>query len=278
MSISIDGKQLADTILAKLRQQITAQHLSPHLEVILVGDNPSSVSFIKQKQKAAESIGATVHLNQLPVTISKEEMSKLIHSYNTSKKVSGIIIQRPLPTETNIPASIVSSIDPKKDVDGFVPHSGHEVPVAKGIVSILEHIFYTHLANKTDFVTWLRSQHTVVIGKGETAGKPIAQSLQRLSVPLVIIDRSTQHPEELTKKATIIISCAGTPGLITSASIQAGVILLAVGMNKEDGAWVGDYRVEDIKDKASFYTPTPGGVGPVNVACLMQNLVTTAEF
>lgn len=278
MGICIDGRHIAEEILTTLREHVKKSHLSPHIEVILIGDNPSSLSYIKQKQKAAESIGATLHLTQFEPTVTKEELKNTISTFNTAHNVSGIIIQRPIPVQSTIPPDIISSIAPEKDVDGFVPHTIHEVPVAKGVISILEYIFYKQFNTpQLDFPTWLRGQHVVVLGKGETAGKPIIEILEKFSVPVIIIDRSTPNPHELTKEATIIITCVGVPGLISRNHIQDQVILLSVGLSRVDGKLIGDYDVEDIQDKASFYTPTPGGVGPVNVACLMQNLVKAAE-
>lgn len=278
MGVRIDGNKIADELLASLREQIKVHNLHPHLEVILVGNDPGSLSFIKQKQRAAESIGATVNLTQFSPSVTKDEMATLIHDFNSSLKVSGIIIQRPLPAETKISASVITSIDPGKDVDGFVPHSRFEVPVAKAIIKILEKIFYTGFDTpQIDLINWLRSQRVVIIGKGETAGKPILHLFERLSIPVIVIDRSTMHPHELMKNASIIISCAGSAGLIAGKYLRDNSILIAVGLSRVDGSLVGDYDEEDIREKVSFYTPTPGGVGPVNVACLMENLVKASE-
>lgn len=278
MGVRIDGKKIADELLASLREQIKVHNLHPHLEVILVGADPGSLSYIKQKQKAAESIGATVNLTQFSPSVTKDEMIKQIQSLNSSSTVSGIIIQRPLPAETKIPASVISSIIPQKDVDGFVPHSRYEVPVAKAIIKILEYIFYKEFDTpQIDLINWLRTQRVVIIGKGETAGKPILHLFERLSIPVIVIDRSTLHPHELMKNATILISCAGSAGLITGKHIRDSSILIAVGLSRSEGSLVGDYDEENIREKVSFYTPTPGGVGPVNVACLMENLVKASE-
>lgn len=246
--MKIDGKAIADELLDKLSLKIKKLGVTPTLAVVLIGDNPASIAYIKQKQKAAEKIGAKVILSQ---------NLKDVNKFNDDTSIHGIIIQRPLPNE-NIPEVMLT-----KDVDGFEKGSPFTVPVVLAVKTIL----------KSTGIEYL-NKRMVVIGRGETAGKPIAEYFKTSHV----VHSQTPHPQEVLKTADIIITCVGKEKVITKDSIKPGVILIGVGIWRDsNGKLRGDYNEDEIKDIASYYTPTPGGVGPVNVACLMQNLVTAAN-
>ncbi len=276
----IDGKAIGDQMLEKLHAEVISTKIHPHLLVLLIGDNPSSQSYIRQKKNAAERIGAICTLLQFPADVSEEIIRNTIHTANLNTDIHGIIVQRPLPSSSQISEQVLNSVDLKKDIDGFLQDSPFEVPVAKAIITILEKIFYEQFNTpQLDLISWLRKQDIVVIGKGVTAGNPIRKILERLGLPVVGIDRSTPNPEEITKGADIIISCVGKQGTIPASAIKSEAILLSVGLSRgTDGKIHGDYEERDIQEKALFYTPTPGGVGPVNVACLMQNLVKATRI
>lgn len=258
----IDGKQIAQNILASLSFQHT-----PVLQVILVGDNHASLSFIKQKQKAAETIGAKVLVSHLPDgrQVSLQQLQDIIHQYNDDPSIHGIIIQRPVPMK-NV-GDILNSVAPQKDIDGFVPNSPFSVPVALAVEKILDSVS----------PDW-KSKRIVIIGRGETAGKPINDHLLKLDCTTSVIHSLTRYPKEILRQADIIISCVGKERTVTKDDIKPGLILMSVGITRNaEGKLVGDYDEEEIKGIASFYTPTPGGVGPVNVACLMANLVAASK-
>ncbi len=276
--MKVDGRAIADHILDTLRTKVTElkkQGITPTLAVVLVGDDMGSLSYIKQKQKAAESIGAKVIFEQLPTTTSAEALASTIAHYNNDATVHGLIVQRPVP----LPQvdQILEKVSAVKDVDGFVAHSPFQVPVARGVVTILTYV-HSQLQGKKlikeNFLPWLKSQTIAVVGRGETAGRPIARTLADYECTLFVIHSQTPDPHNILKNASIVISCAGKSRVITKSTIQSGVILVAVGLLRgTDGKLHGDYEEDEIKDIASFYTPTPGGVGPVNVAALMQNLI-----
>ncbi|MEK7577228.1 MAG: bifunctional 5,10-methylenetetrahydrofolate dehydrogenase/5,10-methenyltetrahydrofolate cyclohydrolase [Patescibacteria group bacterium] len=257
----IDGKAIADTILETLKVDVShlkTSGITPTLAVILVGDDPASLAYIKQKQKAAEIIGARIILSHQSSSISKDDFKKLILQYNDDPNIHGIIIQRPIPN--NLDTTIVKL---KKDIDGFLPNSPFKVPVALAVDEILKSI-HISLVNK----------NIVIIGRGETAGKPIAEHLTKMGYAPIIIHSQTPNTKEIMQSADIIISCVGKKRVITSENIKQGVILISVGIWRDtEGKLHGDYDEKDIEIKAPWYTPTPKGVGPVNVACLMQNLI-----
>ena len=277
--MKIDGKAIAGGILTFLKQEVDLlkeKGIPPTLAVILVGDNPASLSYIKQKQKTAEAIGAKLILDQQSKSISSQLFKSLIKKYNDDPSIHGIIIQRPLPKESSISRDILNEISPKKDVDGFVPNSPYGVPVAKAVLTILQEVFALEKKNLKvqTFEDWLKNQCVAVIGRGETAGKPIADALGEHGCTLSVVHSQTEHPEEVIKTLNIVVSCVGKERVVTKDMIVPGTILISVGIWRDAlGKLHGDYEEEEIKDVASYYTPTPGGVGPVNVACLMQNLI-----
>jgi methylenetetrahydrofolate dehydrogenase (NADP+)/methenyltetrahydrofolate cyclohydrolase len=257
----IDGKALAEAILADLALQVKQLRCTPTLAVILIGNNPESLSYIRQKQKATEKIGGRLIFEKLPKTTLSKELAARVAMYNRDTSVHGLIIQRPLPD------GLSATVDLKKDIDGLTQNSPFDVPVAMAVFTILNHIGIT-----------IKNKKVVIVGRGETAGKPIAAALAKQQCATSIIHSQTPDPAEITKQADIIISCVGKEKVITPAAIKPGVILVSVGLTRGgDGKLHGDYEEEDIKNIASFYTPTPGGVGPLNIASLMQNLVLAAQ-
>lgn len=267
--MKIDGKDIADAILTDLTKQVLRlkqKDITPTLAVILVGDNPGSLSYIRQKQIATEKIGGRFIFEQLPKATRPKELAARVDMYNRDPATHALIVQRPLPPY--IDASVGQTVSRKKDIDGFVNNSPFEVPIAMAIFTILKHVGVS-----------LKNKKVVIVGRGETAGKPIAEAFAKRNFATSIITSSTPNPQEIMKHADIIISCVGKRRIVTADAVKPGVILISVGITRgEDGKLHGDYEEEDIKNIASFYTPTPGGVGPLNVACLMQNLVKTCTI
>lgn len=281
----IDGKMIAGNVLTELHvavEQLRSNGVIPTLAVILVGDDPGSLSYIKQKHKAGERVGIRVLFEHFPDTISPDLLASAIAHFNADPTVHGLIIQRPVPSFIGETGDILMSVAPQKDVDGFLPNSQFEVPVAKAVMTLLESV-HTQLSDQslvsTEFLSWLRTQRIAVIGRGETAGKPIASLLEKNNCATSIIHSHTPNPDEILKNASIIISCVGKPHTVGPSNISTGVILISVGLSRdESGKLHGDYESEEISSVASFYTPTPGGVGPVNVASLMQNVVEATSI
>jgi len=272
--MKIDGVQIAKTFLSTLKQKILLlkkEGVVPHLVVILIGNDPASVSYVNQKEIKGKHIGAKITVKRVSQNVTQSQLLKTIEQFNNDNNIHGIIVQRPLPAsiDTN---KVSLAIKPNKDVDGFHPNSKFQSPIAKAVLKILEEIHATPLLN------WLKPKKIVVVGKGETGGKPVIEMLRKMNIEPSIIDSKTSNPEALTKKADIIISAVGKSDVVKSEMLKKGVILIGVGLSKgSDGKLHGDYDEEKIKNIASFYTPTPGGVGPVNVAMLLENLVTAAK-
>lgn len=264
----IDGKAIAEGIFQNLTQRVEKlkqKNVTPKLVIILVGDDPASTSYVRQKELKAKLVGVETTTEHLSSNISQSELLKTIQQYNNDSNVHGIIVQRPLPSQINI-VEVDSAVDPQKDVDGFRSDSPFLPPLGIAVYRILQDL--------PDF----KSKKIVIMGKGKTGGSPVMQVLDRREIPYALIDSKTSSPQELTKQADIIISAVGKHNVIKKEMIKQNAILIGVGMHRgEDGKLYGDYEEEDIKDTVSLYTPIPGGVGPVNVAMLLQNVVTAAE-
>lgn len=275
--MKIDGRQIARSILDDLRKEVEdlrSKNIVPELAVILVGDDPASEAYVRQKQIRGEEIGIKVTLIRRSPSTTQEELLRTIETLNSDKAIHGIVLQQPLPPNIDVEV-LTKNIDAKKDVDGFCQRSLFTPPIAEAVITVLKNI---SSLEKQNFQDWIINKKTVVIGKGKTGGKPIINRLQAMQIPLEIIDSKTPNPEKLTQSADIIISCVGKKNTLKSEDIKDGAVLLAVGMQQgDDGKLFGDYSEEEIKNKASYYTPVPGGIGPVNVAKLLQNVVDSAK-
>ena len=280
--MKIDGKAIASQLfqnLTKRVKRLQQKSITPQLAIILVGDDPASVSYVTRKKKKAEEIETKATIFKYALTITTQELLKEIEQLNNDTRVHGIIVQRPLPKHIDsekVNQAVLSS----KDVDAFHPATSFAMPLAKAAMLLLEHVYNQSKKDyvKTTFLPWLKTKKIVVMGKGETGGKPIIELLKKKGILPIIIDRSVTNQAKITKTVDIIICAVGKEKIISKNMIKKGVILISVGQHKEtDEKFHGDYEEEDIQKKASWYSPTPGGVGPVNVACLLENLLVAAE-
>lgn len=273
----IDGKALADAILTDLKSRVTALaagSITPTLAVILVGDNPASIAYIRQKQKAAEKIGARLIFDHQTASLTGGGLYNLIAKYNSDPAVHGLIVQRPIPKEVGRVDDVLAKVQQVKDVDGFLPDSPFDVPVALAVGEILGAIFSSAPKKAEDYLTWLKKKNIAVIGRGETAGRPIAEYLEKQECAMSVIHSQTPNATGILKNSDIVISCVGKEHVVSSDSVKPGAILISVGIWRDTmGKLRGDYNETDIENVAGWYTPTPGGVGPINVACLMKNVI-----
>ncbi len=274
---------MAESMLDELRTQVNALKqggVTPTLAVIQVGDDPGSSAYIRQKQKAAEHLGATLIHSHQSSAISRQQLETTIKKYSADTSVHGIILQRPLPGTLERAGASLANIDLSKDIDGFLPNSPYPVPVAQAVLTILRFVFSQSdpLDPLDTFDAWLKKKQIVILGRGETAGKPIAEALIKKGCNVTVVHSQTPNPNEIITSGDIVLSCVGKPNVVRRDNIKKGAILTSVGLWRDESRKLhGDYEEEEIKDIASFYTPTPGGVGPVNVAALMTNLVHAAE-
>lgn len=295
--MQLSGKDIAEKVYQTLRKRVEhlqEKNITPHLVVFLIGENPASVAYVRQKQTKGEEIGCKVTVLNLPTTITTEELEEKVEELNEDPTVHGILIQRPVPDHVEI-AKLELLTNPEKDIDGFHPDSPYTFPIPMAVIKILQEVFEETKGtqgpneNKTSvssvssvpsrtFIDWLKNQSIVIIGKGPTGGGPIMTEFTKQNIPYQKIDSKTTNREELLKNADIIISAVGKENLIKAKELKHGVILIGVGILRgTDGKLHGDYNEEDVDAIAGYYTTTPGGVGPVNVAMLFENVLTAAE-
>jgi methylenetetrahydrofolate dehydrogenase (NADP+)/methenyltetrahydrofolate cyclohydrolase len=282
----IDGKAVAADIRAQVAKRVEAlkaKGVMPALSVILVGDNPASVSYVTGKQKALAEAGMFDKSIHLPESTSERELLDLIAKLNADPSVHGILVQLPLPKHIN-EEKVTLAIDPKKDVDGFHPvNMGNLLIGRKGFLPCTPHgvlILLERAGVQTN------GARVAVIGRSNIVGKPMALLLSRkeYNSTVTLCHTGTKDLAAITREADIIIAAAGRPNTVTADMVKEGAVVIDVGVNRVPDAskksgfrLVGDVDYEAIKQKASVITPVPGGVGPMTIALLMQNTIEAAE-
>ncbi len=282
----IDGKAIAAQVRGEVAAKVSAlkeKGITPCLAVILVGENPASVSYVTGKQKALAEVGMADRSMHLPESTSEEELLKIIDDLNKDNSVHGILVQLPLPKHIN-EEKVVLAIDPAKDVDGFHPvNVGNLVIGKKAFLPCTPHGIIV-LLEKMGIET--SGKHAVVIGRSNIVGKPVSLLLARkeTNCTVTICHTGTKDIASFTRQADIIIAASGHPHTVTKDMVKPGAVVIDVGVNripdstKKSGfRLVGDTDYADLLETASFITPVPGGVGPMTIAMLMFNTLEAAE-
>lgn len=282
----IDGKAVAAEVkadVAKKVSELKEKGVVPCLAVILVGNNPASVSYVTGKRKALAEAGMADKSMELPESTTEEELLKLIGELNADDAVHGILVQLPLPKHIN-EEKVTNAIDPKKDVDGFHPvNVGNLVTGGKGFLPCTPHGILV-LLKKAGIET--NGKRAVVIGRSNIVGKPMTLLLSRreCNATVTMCHTGTKDLASITREADIIVVCTGHPHTLTADMIKEGAAVIDVGVNRIPDAskksgfrLVGDADFDTVKEKASFITPVPGGVGPMTIAMLIYNTLESAE-
>lgn len=278
MTELIDGKALSQKMQAELERKVERlkeQHgIIPGLAVILVGDNPASQVYVRNKERSALEAGFKSETLRLSESISQEELIDIIHQYNEDKSIHGILVQLPLPQHIN-DKKIILAIDPKKDVDGFHPMntghlwSGRPMMVPCTPAGIMEMFREYHVD--------LEGKHAVIIGRSNIVGKPMAQLLLDKNATVTLTHSRTRNLSEVTKEADILIVAIGQGHFVTKDFVKEGAVVIDVGMNRdENGKLIGDVVFEQVAEVASMITPVPGGVGPMTITMLLEQTYQAA--
>ncbi len=261
--IILNGKKLAEKILEALKKKAVPKI---RLTVILIGNNPASLGFIKQKQQATKKIGVGFKLYNFKKDISERLFIKDFKNIIKDKANTGIVVQLPMPKQIN-EQKILNMVPIIKDVDALsVDNFLVESPTASGIMKLLN-----------EYSIEIKGKNTVIIGKGRLVGKPLKILMSKAGADLTICDSKTKNLASKTVKADILISATGKPHLVKGNMIKNGAVIIDAGFSKINNKIVGDVDFDNVKNKASYITPVPGGVGPMTVAMLMSNLIKLAK-
>lgn len=278
MACIIDGKELAKKIRISLKKEVDElkeQNIFPKLAVIMVGDDPSSKIYVRNKSKACEEVGIEYEEYLLSEETTMEELLDLIDKLNNDDKIHGILVQSPIPKHLDINKAF-RTISEKKDVDGFHPTNVGKLCLGQntfvsctpfGIMKILE-----------EYNIEIEGKNAVVIGRSNIVGKPMLQCLMSKNATVTVCHSKTRNLPEIVKNADIVVAAIGKAKFVTADMVKEGAVVIDVGINRgEDGKLCGDVDFENVVNKAEFITPVPGGVGPMTIAMLMNNIVKAAK-
>lgn len=276
----IDGKAIAKEIQDSINQSVIrmkeAKGIVPGLHVILVGNDPASQVYVKNKHKTCEKLGFSSVVHSLNSETSEIELLKLIEKLNNDHSVHGILVQLPLPKQIDS-EKIMYHILPEKDVDGFHPENLGKLVIGDTPYPPCTPQGIMELIKRTG--TDIKGKDAVIVGRSNIVGKPVALLLLHEHATVTICHSRTKNLADITKKADILIAAIGKPEFITGDFIREGAIVIDVGINRtESGKLVGDVHFESAKEKAEWITPVPGGVGPMTIAMLMKNTIRAAEY
>lgn len=275
----LDGRKVSKKFLLSLKQDVAAlekKHIHPKLVVIMVGKDPASVSYVAQKQKACVTTGIQWEQADYETDVTTKQLIEKIQELNRDETVHGILVQLPLPKQVYVP-DVIRAIEPKKDVDGFTAYNLGKMFLStefeylppctpEGVIRILEH-----------YKIPLEGKEVVVIGHSNIVGKPLSVMLLNRNATVTTCHVYTKDLASHTRRADILCVAVGKPGLIKADMVKEGAVVIDIGINKKDGKLVGDIDFENVAKKAAYVTPVPGGMGPMTVACLMENTVKAAK-
>jgi methylenetetrahydrofolate dehydrogenase (NADP+) / methenyltetrahydrofolate cyclohydrolase len=273
----IDGRKLSREILEQVKKEIALLNFEPVFCDVLVGDDPSSAQYVRMKAKRAEAVGIKFHNANFPATITPEQLIQEIKKINEIKNMCGIIVQLPLPSHIDRRA-ILDAINPALDVDCLGTKASEEFYAGKGGLGFPTALACMALLDSLPIViNPAGGKKVVVLGYGELVGRPVAALLEFRGIKPEIIRSKTEHKDEIIKNADVIISGIGKGKYITGAMIKEGAVLIDAGTSESDGGIVGDVDSDSVMGIASYLSPVPGGVGPVTVAMLLQNVLKVAK-
>lgn len=276
----IDGKKVSAEVKEEVRQQtlkLKETHgITPGLAVVIVGDDPASRVYVNNKKKACELVGFKSEEYALPAETTQQELLNLVETLNNKDDINGILVQLPLPKHLDDKA-VIAAINPKKDVDAF-----HAVNVGRIMLGEYDFLPCTPAGVMEMLHSYnieVSGKNCVVIGRSNIVGKPMAMLLLHENGTVTICHSRTRDLAEVTKQADILVAAVGRPKFVTADMVKDGAVVIDVGMDRdENGKLCGDVDFENVKDKCSYITPVPGGVGPMTIATLMKNTLKAAKI
>ena len=275
-AVVIDGKQISSEIREEIAGEVSElkkQGIRPGLAVVLVGDDPASHVYVKNKEKGCEETGIDSFKFERPVDMKEEDLLSLIDELNNDPKVNGILVQLPLPDHID-EHKVLPAIDPNKDVDGFHPVNVGKLMVGKAAAVPCTARGTIELLKRSGVE--ISGKNAVVVGRSNIVGKPVSMLLLQENATVEICHSRTRDLSEHTKRADILVAAIGKPKFITKDMVSDGVAVIDVGVNRLESGLCGDVDFDEVKEVASIITPVPGGVGPMTIAMLLKNTVMAA--
>jgi methylenetetrahydrofolate dehydrogenase (NADP+)/methenyltetrahydrofolate cyclohydrolase len=275
----IDGKSIAKELRQEIKQQIldrvNSGKVSPGLAVILVGDDPASGIYVKNKQLACDEVGIFSKKISTPSSITEEDLLELIENLNKDDSIHGILVQLPLPIHIN-EKRVLMQVHPSKDVDGFHPQNLGKLAQRDPFLQACTPLGVMLMLEKLKIDP--KGMNATIIGASQIVGRPMALSLLNAGSTVTVCHRFTRSIKEEIQRADLLVVAAGKPGLVPGEWIKKDAVVIDVGMNRlANGKLVGDVHFEEALKRASYITPVPGGVGPMTVACLLKNTLDAAN-
>ena len=278
MAIIIDGKELSKKIREKLKiecENLEKNNIKPQLAVIMVGDDPASKVYVKNKSKACKEVGVDYVEYLLDKSIRQKELIDLIEKLNNDKNINGILLQSPIPKHLNIEEAF-EKIDYRKDVDGFHPMNVGKL--ALGQDSFVSCTPFGVIKMFEEYDIDLCGKNVVILGRSNIVGRPLIQCCINKNATVTVCHSKTRNTKNITREADVLISAIGKPKFVTEDMVKDGAVVIDVGINRlDDGKIVGDVDYEKVKEKASYITPVPGGVGPMTIAMLINNVIKATK-
>ncbi len=277
MATIIDGKELSKKIRGQVKEQVEElkkKGIEPKLAVIMVGEDPASKVYVRNKSKACNEVGIGYEEFILNENIEMDELLDLIKTLNNREDIHGILLQSPIPKHLDIQKAF-DAIDYRKDVDGF-----HPINIGKLALNQETFISCTPHGVMKMFEEYnidLKGANAVILGRSNIVGKPLAQCLLNKDATVTICHSKTKNIEEITRNADILIAAIGKPKFVKADMVKDGAVVIDVGINRLETGLVGDVDFEEVEKKASYITPVPGGVGPMTIAMLLNNVVMAAK-
>ena len=275
MANIINGKEISAAIREEIKAEVQGMSVRPGLSVVLVGDDPASAVYVRNKSRACAEVGIYSEVYRLPEETGREQLLGLIEQLNQSPLIHGILVQLPLPKHLD-PEEVIMAIDPAKDVDAF-----HPVNVGKIMIGNYDFLPCTpagvmELLHRSGIE--VSGKECVVIGRSNIVGKPQAILLLHENATVTVCHSKTRNLPSVCRRADILVSAVGKPKFVTADMVKDGAVIIDVGMNRdENGKLCGDVDFEPVSEKASYLTPVPGGVGPMTITMLLKNTVTAAK-
>ena len=278
MAIIIDGKNLAKKIRQELKEEcdeLKKNGINPKLAVIMVGDDPASKVYVRNKSKACEDVGIDYEEFILKKETTQEELIELIKKLNNDNNINGILLQSPIPKHLNINEAF-KAITYMKDVDGFTPSSVGKLCIGED--TFVSCTPYGVMKMFDEYNIDLTGKDVAILGRSNIVGKPLIQCCLQRNATVTVCHSKTKNLEEHTKRADVVISAIGQSKFVKENMVKDGAVIIDVGINRgEDGKLTGDVDFENVEKKASYITPVPGGVGPMTIAMLMNNVIKAAK-